>query len=565
MDVTLATSSSSSPARVVARDSMHTGMALQCRQILRHWALFALLILFASPLYCLPQGPHARAHRRGGQPQFSKFPTTGRGNGGQRGLNDAQNAGAHSAGAAEDWEEERRVANLLSEKIVRKLSMKRWLEERQRFFPTPSAVQRLKVEEGEEMRDKIFAQEGWRVSKRLSQFYRPQRTRWEETAKKELSIDTSPSSRCPVIDLNRVPIPGGSHVWGLDELRGGAEEDSGTEEHDACMQPAQKKWWWREAIDGIFEVGMEKGGTRRKISLSGLLLDCMLADHLLHLVQLLIDVFVAIPITKLVTRVLFPLLLPSLKDFPHVAGLSILIAHWGMRLAKTVMAAICAGQLVAYAAHHKIAFTRPLIPVLYTCLSSLWTTSIIISRLLQDPRFQGSVSLSGICFRLLTCELPGLSLFMWAACSENKDVGARHFLDQLFNRVHLSPKPDSLGAWEQRLVSKGRKTGGAGCLETSDKFKASTHEVRCPTPKSPNQNPETLSPAAASLTPNPEPRHTKFHSLFAELNTNIARVRQTLNSPPSTPSTLHPHPPTLHPPPPTPHPDPPPPPLHLVR
>jgi hypothetical protein len=90
-------------------------------------------------------------------------------------------AGQGGEGAArEDWDEEKQVFRVLEEKIIRKVSMKRWLEERHKFYPTLSGVERLKVEEGEEMRDKFFKLEGWRLSQKMALFARPQRTRWEQ-------------------------------------------------------------------------------------------------------------------------------------------------------------------------------------------------------------------------------------------------------------------------------------------------------------------------------------------------------------------------------------------------
>jgi len=105
-----------------------------------------------------------------------------------------------------------------------------------------------------------------------------------------------------------------------------------------------------------------------------------------------------------------------------------MVAHWGMRLSKTVLAAMCAGHMVAYSAFHGLAFIQPVLPVLYTCLSSLWSTLSAIRRILEDPRYKNSISFSGIAVRLLTCEVPGLMLFMWAACS-HKDSSSFSFSD----------------------------------------------------------------------------------------------------------------------------------------
>jgi hypothetical protein len=124
-----------------------------------------LLLLFVCPLDGLY---HPSANARGQEPA-------------RRGGWRWGAAGQGGEGAArEDWDEEKQVFRVLEEKIIRKVSMKRWLEERHKFYPTLSGVERLKVEEGEEMRDKIFKLEGWRLSQKMALFARPQRTRWEQ-------------------------------------------------------------------------------------------------------------------------------------------------------------------------------------------------------------------------------------------------------------------------------------------------------------------------------------------------------------------------------------------------
>ena len=87
--------------------------------------------------------------------------------------------------------------------------------------------------------------------------------------------------------------------------------------------------------------------------LSGVLLDCLLAVRLLSLVHMLVDM-VDLPVLKLVTKSLSPML-PILNEYPQIAGLSIMIALWGMRLSKTAMASIVAGRAVAFLAHHGVA------------------------------------------------------------------------------------------------------------------------------------------------------------------------------------------------------------------
>jgi len=281
--------------------------------------LLLLLLLLLRPLDGLHHPPpHARGHqpaRRGG----GRWGAAGQGGGGA---------------GREDWAEERQVARVLEEKIIRKVSMKRWLEERHRFYPTLSAVERLKVEEGEEMRDRVFALEGWRPSRKMAQFQRPQRTRWEQTAK-ESCRDSTPESRAvsaswPMVDLTSEPLPGASRLRGMSQLRGGGGGSG------AGVAQEHRERWWRKMIDSVWQVEFEKDGKVMSLSLSGLFFDCFLADQLLFLVQMSVDMVVAVPVLKLVTKILFPPLLPSLSEYPQVAGLSIMIAHWGMRLSKTV-------------------------------------------------------------------------------------------------------------------------------------------------------------------------------------------------------------------------------------
>jgi len=210
-----------------------------------HWHGAMLLLLMVSQLDGLYHPPpHARGHqpaRRGG---------------GRWG------AAGHGAGVAarEDWEEERQVRLVLEEKIIRKVSMKRWLEERHKFFPTLSGVERLKVEEGEEMRDKILEKEGWRLSKKMAQFTRPRRTRWEQTAREtSLSNAGEPrgvSASWPMVDLSRVldrePL--------LGELRGGSGSSS------TGIAQERRVWWLRKMMDGAWPVQFEKDGKVIRLS-----------------------------------------------------------------------------------------------------------------------------------------------------------------------------------------------------------------------------------------------------------------------------------------------------------
>jgi hypothetical protein len=187
---------------------------------------------------------HPPSHARGHQPS--------RRGGGRWG------AAGHGADVREDWEEERQVARVLEEKIIRKVSMKRWLEERHKFFPTLSGVERLKVEEVEEMRDKILALEGWRLSKKMAQFARPRRTRWEQTAK-EASLSSAGEHRgvsasWPMVDLSadldREPL--------LGQLRGGCGSTGIARE--------RRVWWLRKMMDGAWSVEFEKDGKVTSLS-----------------------------------------------------------------------------------------------------------------------------------------------------------------------------------------------------------------------------------------------------------------------------------------------------------
>ena len=133
-----------------------------------------------------------------------------------------------------------------------------------------------------------------------------------------------------MVNLDSEPHPGGGSLWGLSELRGGGGSGAGVaQEH--------RQWWLRKRVDGLLQVHFEKDGKVQTLSLSGLVLDCFLAAKLFFLVRVLVDTVVALPMLKFVTKVLFPPLLPSLSEYPEVLGLSIMLAHWGMRLSKTAL------------------------------------------------------------------------------------------------------------------------------------------------------------------------------------------------------------------------------------
>ena len=188
------------------------------------------------------------------------------------------------------------------------------------------------------MRERILLQEGWLPSKKMARFARPQRTRWEETAKKEAEKSAAEHqslhsvSSGPLVDLDCLPIPGGSRLWGVGELRGGGDTSA----------PAEGTWqWW------IDELGLSDG-QKKLLSLPGFLLDIFLADKLLYICHFAVDLLVGLPVLKFLTTFIFPPLLPTLREYPQVAGVSMMVAHWGLRLSKTVLASIFAGHCVAY-------------------------------------------------------------------------------------------------------------------------------------------------------------------------------------------------------------------------
>ena len=112
------------------------------------------------------------------------------------------------------------------------------------------------------------------------------------------------------------------------------------------MAQEHREWWLRKKVDAVVQVNFEKDGKVQTLSLSGLVLECFLAAQLFFLVRVLVDTVVALPMLKLVTKVLFPPLLPSLSEYPEVLGLSIMLAHWGMRLSKTLLSCMLAGHAV---------------------------------------------------------------------------------------------------------------------------------------------------------------------------------------------------------------------------
>ena len=64
-----------------------------------------------------------------------------------------------------------------------------------------------------------------------------------------------------------------------------------------------------------------------------------------------------------------------------------------------------AGHLVAWSAFLGVAFTRPLLPVLYTCMHELYISMLAVDSAADLLKQQQSVT--SLIVRLMTCEIPG--------------------------------------------------------------------------------------------------------------------------------------------------------------
>ena len=65
------------------------------------------------------------------------------------------------------WDEEQLMAMALQLKVIRKLSLKKWIRERHTYWPNRPNVERLKVEEWEEGRMSALRNQGWLAPKSL--------------------------------------------------------------------------------------------------------------------------------------------------------------------------------------------------------------------------------------------------------------------------------------------------------------------------------------------------------------------------------------------------------------
>ena len=99
--------------------------------------------------------------------------------------------------------------------------------------------------------------------------------------------------------------------------------------------------------------------------------------------------------------------MPLLADFPTLAHASVLVAHWGIRLAKSIVAASLAAAALSLLHHRGAAFHNPLFPVLYACASNLLATWAFLCRLSDDEKYKALVSLWSLALRVLSCEVRG--------------------------------------------------------------------------------------------------------------------------------------------------------------
>ena len=84
-----------------------------------------------------------------------------------------------------NWDEERMLQLKLEQQVVRKLSMRRWIQERHKFWPSRPATEKLKVEEMEMRREIIYKKEGWPLPYETSLYEKGKKTKWEQLANKK--------------------------------------------------------------------------------------------------------------------------------------------------------------------------------------------------------------------------------------------------------------------------------------------------------------------------------------------------------------------------------------------
>ncbi|EKX31773.1 hypothetical protein GUITHDRAFT_122038 [Guillardia theta CCMP2712] len=291
-------------------------------------------------------------------------------------------------GTGDVWAEERKLAAAMEHMIVRKVGLRRWLEERRDFWPTEVASERRRVEMEEERKEDVLRREGWgEGGGAIDGFEKLKRARWEETAMSDIRDSQGDGERgkgliryiqdngdVKEIDTRSWPtITLGSNDETL-RIRGGGNEK--TEDKETNMVKKDNNFRWRSMLDNVVVIEMKrKDGLVDRFSISGIVLDCFLASQMLVAVQILVDFFIAIPVLKLYSQFVVQLLLPSMSEFPAIAEMSIMACHWGLRT---------------------------------------WS---FLKQMAVDERFKSTLTFSGISLRFLSCEIPGLLFFIWAACS----------------------------------------------------------------------------------------------------------------------------------------------------
>eukprot|EP00288_Rhodomonas_lens_P014395 CAMPEP_0177696632 /NCGR_PEP_ID=MMETSP0484_2-20121128/4083_1 /TAXON_ID=354590 /ORGANISM="Rhodomonas lens, Strain RHODO" /LENGTH=412 /DNA_ID=CAMNT_0019207615 /DNA_START=46 /DNA_END=1280 /DNA_ORIENTATION=- len=174
----------------------------------------------------------------------------------------------------------------------------------------------------------------------------------------------------------------------------------------------------------------------RTLTLTGVILDCLIASQLLVAVQLLVDLCLAIPVLRFFTTFALPMLRPVFDDFPLLGEASVVLSHWGIRLSKSLLASMAAGFLLCLIASTKLCFHHPALPLTYAACTNLYSTWNFLERIAQDEDFKGRLSFATIAFRVLTCEVPGLLLFVWLVLAGTRDGGlknVRHMWAQLWS------------------------------------------------------------------------------------------------------------------------------------
>eukprot|EP00960_Hanusia_phi_P015793 465143-Hanusia_phi.AAC.1 len=221
-------------------------------------------------------------------------------------------------GTGDVWAEERKLAAAMEQVVVRKVGLRRWLEERRDFWPTEMASERRRVEMEEERKEEVLRREGWEANgRRAGGFKRLKRSRWEQEAMSEMrALDGDGGSgkglvryvdedgQVQEVDTRTWPMITLEPSAGGLRIRGGGDERPDVKESKQVKRDKEDNFRWRSMLDNILVVEMKKNdGASHKFSISGNLLDCFLASQVLVAVQILVDFFIAIPVLKFYAQV----------------------------------------------------------------------------------------------------------------------------------------------------------------------------------------------------------------------------------------------------------------------